>query len=787
MNPSQAAAMFAAVLASLPAAAQTTLSSPSSPALIQQQLQEELAGESIYKAWFPDLQTARKAAISFHNRMMEAHYNEGYLVMELAPQDMATLATFGFRFERATGFLQQRNQFLAQMQLRAQQRAAAGTAAITRDVGVASIPSFSCYETVEETFAAAQGFTTTYPNLAEWIDVGDSWEKTRSLGGWDMFVLKLTNKRITGNKPKLFVNSAIHAREYTTAPLNLAFARWLLEGYGSNADATWILDHHEVHLMLQSNPDGRKKAETGLSWRKNTNQAYCGASSNSRGADLNRNFSFQWNSTGGEGSSGSQCDETYRGPSAGSEPETQAIQAYVRSLWPDRRGPGTNDAAPSDTSGIHIDVHSYSQLVLWPWGTGNTPAPNGTALQTLGRRFAYFNNYTPQQSIGLYPTDGTSDGPSYGELGVAAFTIELGSAFFESCTAYNNTTKPANLPALIYAAKVVRTPYITPGGPDVTSLTLGGGAATTGVAAGTPVSLTASVTDTRFNNSNGTEPTQAIAAAQYTIDVPPWDAAAAPIALSASDGSFNATTEGVSGTIATTGLAPGKHIVYVRGRDASNTWGPVTAAFLVVTDGTPPPLNASFTASCSSLTCSFDASASTGSPTTYQWNFGDGTSATGASASHTYAAAGTYPVTLTVTGSNGTDSETANVTLSALTTVNETTAGNDTIATAQAITGNPVQVNGSMTRGDSDYYSVSVAAGKTLSAILTPNSTSDYDLRVYNSAGTLLASSTLSTGAVDSVSVANTSGAAMTLYVRVYYYSGGTGAVNGTYTLNLSQ
>ena len=99
-------------------------------------------------------------------------------------------------------------------------------------------------------------------------------------------------QELTGSKPKLFVNSAIHAREYTTAPLNLSFARWLLQGYGTNADATWILDHHEVHLMLQTNPDGRKKAESGLSWRKNTNQAYCGATSNTRGADLNRNFSF---------------------------------------------------------------------------------------------------------------------------------------------------------------------------------------------------------------------------------------------------------------------------------------------------------------------------------------------------------------------------------------------------------------------------------------------------------------------------------------------------------------
>src|SRR5204863_986984 len=114
--------------------------------------------------------------------------------------------------------------------------------------------------------------------------------------------------------------------------------------------------------------------------------------------------------------------------------------------------------------------------------------------------------------------------------GVAAFTIELGSSFFESCTTYNNTTKPKNLPALIYAARVARAPYQLPAGPDVTSLSLNDG---TGVPAGTPVTVTASITDTRFNNSNGTESTQAINAAEAYIDTPPWSPGATAIALSA--------------------------------------------------------------------------------------------------------------------------------------------------------------------------------------------------------------------------------------------------------------
>ncbi|MED5622395.1 M14 family metallopeptidase [Ideonella sp. BN130291] len=560
---------------SLPALAQTASRAAEHDALRQ----EELQRNHYFKAWFPDLATAHKAAISFHNELMEADYAKGYLVFELEPAQVAELRRFGFRVETSAEHVAQRRQMLQRLQRVAAEQRAQGQGG---DVSVQSIPGFSCYETVEETFAAAQAFVSAHPTLAQWLDVGDSWEKTKGIGGYDMGVLKLTNSAIAGPKPKLFINSAIHAREYTTAPLNLEFARWLINGYGTNADATWILDHQEVHLMLQANPDGRKKAEAGLSWRKNTNTAYCRLRPNKRGADLNRNFEFSWNSTGGQGSSGNACNETYRGPSPASEPEDQAIQAYIRSLWPDRRGPNPSDPAPADTSGVHLDIHSYSQLVLWPWGNTTAPSGNATALQTMGRRLAWFNGYTPEQSIGLYPTDGTSDGPSYGELGVAAFTIELGTSFFESCTSYESSTKPKNLPALIYAARVARAPYQLPAGPDVTSVALAGDASGAGVPAGTPVSLSAAITDTHFNNSNGTEPVQNVVAAEAYIDVPPWSAGAVARPLAAADGAFNTPTENVAGTLATTGLAPGKHLVYVRGRDASGAWGPVSAVFLKV-------------------------------------------------------------------------------------------------------------------------------------------------------------------------------------------------------------
>jgi serine protease len=109
---------------------------------------------------------------------------------------------------------------------------------------------------------------------------------------------------------------------------------------------------------------------------------------------------------------------------------------------------------------------------------------------------------------------------------------------------------------------------------------------------------------------------------------------------------------------------------------------------------------------------------------------------------------------------------------------------NNTLGTAQAITPNPALVNGRIaTTTDTDYYRVTLGAGKTLTATLTPPAGIDYDLYLYNSAGTQVASSVKGAGAVDVASYANGGGVAITVYARVRYYSGGA----GNYTLGLSQ
>lgn len=450
----------------------------------------------------------------------------------------------------------------------------------------AGIPSFPCYRTVEETYASAQAIVTAHPDLATWTDIGDSWEKVTAGGlpGYDLMVLKLTNSAIPGPKPILFVNAAIHAREYTTAELVTRFAEELVAGYGVEADATWLLDSQEIHLLLQTNPDGRKQAEAGVLWRKNTNGNYCGTTSSSRGADLNRNFSFQWNCCGG--SSASACSDTYHGPSPASEPEVQALQSYLLSIFPDQRAdtyPG--GAAPEDATGVYLDIHSFSDLVLWPWGGTPTTTGNDAAFTALGRRFAWFTGYIPEQAIDLYATDGTTIDFAYGNLGVAALTFELGTAFFESCASFEGSVLPANLGALRYAAKVARTPYMTPGGPEARDLAL----TPLAIPPGSSTTLEVTLDDTKFSNANGAEPVQPISGAEAYVDLAPWQAGSSPLSLVPDDGQWNATVEAAHLEIASVGLATGRHIVFVRGQDASGAWGPISAQFLDILDPATAP------------------------------------------------------------------------------------------------------------------------------------------------------------------------------------------------------
>lgn len=455
-----------------------------------------------------------------------------------------------------------------------------------------SIPGYACYRTVEETYASMDQLGAQRPDLARVVDIGPSWARSRVPGsGYGMKVLRLTNAATDAAlqyKPNMVVVASVHAREYTPAELVTRFGEWLVAGHGVQDEATWLLDNFRFHLVLQANPDGRKQAEAGLSWRKNVNDSHGACGANAHGIDLNRNFPYRWHATPG-GSSGNPCAGTYRGPVAASEPETRNLLRYIAGtpnaggyysggVLPDRRDNRPATPAPASYRGLFLDIHSYSRLVLWPWSHTTAATANAAALRTLGRRLAWFNGYMPKQWVRLYAADGTDTDAIYGLLGAPSYTLELGAAFFENCATFEGTTLPRNLLALRYAARNLWSPYTLPSGPKAFALDV----RPRTVDAGTPVKVTVTLDDGQFSRRNGTEPVQRIASAQAYLDRTPWGVGTAPIQLQAADGRFDEVREVAGIAIATHGLAPGRHVVFVRGKDASGSAGTPQAAYFTV-------------------------------------------------------------------------------------------------------------------------------------------------------------------------------------------------------------
>jgi len=572
----------------------------------------------------------------------EVNHEAGFVIAMLSTEQCASLKQAGYRIvvdQAKTDFL---NQPLSPLP--------------GQETG--SIPGYPCYRTLEADYSSMQDITTNYPNMAELFDIGDSWEKVTDGGpvGYDIYALRLTNENfgIIDNKPTFFLMAEIHAREYVTAETAMRFAEHLVTYYGSDPDITWLLDYFRVYIVTMANPDGRKYAEQGYYWRKNTNIGCIDPFS--RGVDLNRNHSFHWGDAGID-----PCEDTFQGSFPASEPETQAIQNFVMTLFPDQRGPDDNDPAADDTTGVFISLHSYSQLVLWPWGWTDSQGPNHTQLQTLGRHLAFFNTYTPQQAVNLYPTTGTSDDWSYGELGIASYTFEMGTTFFQSCTSFDNTIYPDNLNSLLYALKTSRRPYMNPAGPDSLNVAVTPNSAPRG----TPVQLTANANDMRFNNSNGSEPIQNINEARISIDIPSWISGTVTYPMTASDGTFNNPIENMQVTINTSSLNEGRHTIFVESMDAFGNWGVSSAVFLNITQPLAPlaefstnsPVKLGQVIRLSNLT--------TGTiPLSFTWTFGDGIGTSGeANPSYTYLDIGTYLVTLNATNNFGSDTISHSVTI----------------------------------------------------------------------------------------------------------------------------
>ncbi len=314
-------------------------------------------------------------------------------------------------------------------------------------------PADAAYHDYAETIAEINATVAAYPAIASKRVIGKSYE------GRDIVAVKISDNVGTDeNEPEVLYDANHHAREHLTAEQALYLIGQFTKTYATDTRVRNVVDTREIWVIPMVNPDGVEyDIATGSyrSWRKNRQP---NSGSSYVGTDLNRNYGYNWGCCGG--SSGSSSSATYRGPSAFSSPETRVIRDFVNS----RVVGGVQQIKAA------IDFHSYSKLVLWPYGhtTANTAtgmnADQYNTFATLGRQMAATNGYTPQQSSDLYITDGDSLDWLWGVHKIFAFTFELypgsasGGGFYPPASVIPTETA-RNRTAALMLAEAADCPY----------------------------------------------------------------------------------------------------------------------------------------------------------------------------------------------------------------------------------------------------------------------------------------------------------------------------------------
>lgn len=275
--------------------------------------------------------------------------------------------------------------------------------------------NYGAYHTYSEGMAEIQQLHLDFPSIVSLpISIGTTDE------GNTIWALKISdNPEVDEDEPEVFYNSYIHAREAITIEVLLHFMHHLTDNYGTDERVTGIVDGRELWFVPFMNPDGVLYNEAtnpngGGMWRKNRTDNGDG----SYGTDLNRNFGYEWGFDNA-GSSPIPSEITYRGPSAFSELETQAVRSFV------------NDREFASS----ITYHSYSNLLIYPWGYDelHVPEPDHSAFVSMTGQMAAINGYSPGTAWELlYTTNGDSDDWLYGasdEHGpIFAITPEVGGS-----------------------------------------------------------------------------------------------------------------------------------------------------------------------------------------------------------------------------------------------------------------------------------------------------------------------------------------------------------------------
>ncbi|XP_019659891.1 carboxypeptidase A4 isoform X4 [Ailuropoda melanoleuca] len=186
----------------------------------------------------------------------------------------------------------------------------------------------------------------------------------------------------------------------------------IVSDYGKDPAITSILQKMDIFLLPVANPDGYVYTQTqNRLWRKTRSLS---PGSHCVGADPNRN----WNASfAGEGASDNPCSEIYHGPHPNSEVEVKSVVDFIQE---------------HGNFKCFIDLHSYSQLLMYPYGYTVKKAPDADELDQVARRaakaLASLSGTTYQVGptcTTVYPASGSSVDWAYDNGIKYAFTFEL--------------------------------------------------------------------------------------------------------------------------------------------------------------------------------------------------------------------------------------------------------------------------------------------------------------------------------------------------------------------------
>ena len=271
--------------------------------------------------------------------------------------------------------------------------------------------SMGGYRTLSEIELVMDSIANAYPSIVQ-----HKYSIGTTIDGNSIYVMKISdNPLVDEDEPEVYYYAATHCREVITPEILIYFMHYLTNNYGTDPQVTYLVDNRELFFTCVVNPDGyRYNEETdpggGGLWRKNRRNNGNGT----WGVDINRNYAYAWGYDNA-GSSPSGGDETYRGPSAASEAETQAMQNFIDSRH----------------FVVTISYHSFANMFLYPWGYIHSVTPDNDIFNIMGDSVQSWNGFAvgPPWQL-LYPVNGTSDDWGYGEQTLKnknlAVTLEVG-------------------------------------------------------------------------------------------------------------------------------------------------------------------------------------------------------------------------------------------------------------------------------------------------------------------------------------------------------------------------